>query len=140
MTYVKIVSERSDSKPTLFGVTGRLQLIFIHDLNQKFVIVVGDAGTYNLFQDVCFKYKSQLKCLMPFPGDWHVVFNYHRVLVKPYADAGLASLGKASGHRAERLTTFMHAKTSGEHEFLLQTFEAMPLSYTGFKGQPVKAI
>ena len=115
MTYVEIVSERSDSKPTLFGVTGRLQQIFIHDLNQKFVIVVGDVRTYNLFQDVCFKYKSQLKWLIPFPGDWHVVFNYQRVLMKPYADAGLASLGKVSGHRAERLTTLMQAKTSGEH-------------------------
>ena len=60
MTNVEIVSERSDSKPTLFGVTGRLQQIFIHDLNQTFVIVVGDAKMYNLFQDVCFEYKSQL--------------------------------------------------------------------------------
>ena len=74
VTNVEIVSERSDSKSTLFGVTGRLQQIFIHDLNQKFVIVVGDARTYDLFQDVCFEYKSQLKWLMPFPGDWHVVF------------------------------------------------------------------
>ena len=125
VTYVEIVSERADSKLTLIGVIGRLQQIFIHDLKQKYVIVVGDAKTYNLLQDICFEYKSQLKWLIPFPGDWHVLFNYQKALMKPYADAGLASLGKASGHRAETLTTLMQAKNFRRtHEFLLQTFEA----------------
>ena len=125
VTYVEIISERADSKPTLIGVIGRLQQIFIHDLNQKYVIVVGDAKTYNLLQDICYEYKSQLKWLIPYPGDWHVLFNYQKALMKPYADAGLASLGKASGHRAETLTTLMQAKNFRRtHEFLLQTFEA----------------
>ena len=30
-------------------------------------------------------------------------FNYQKALMKPYADAGLASLGKASGHRLKPL-------------------------------------
>ena len=102
------MSERADSKPNLIGAIGRLQQIFIHDLNQKYV-VVGDAKMYNILQDICFEYKSQLKWLIPFPWDWHVLFNYQKALMKPYADAGLASLGKASGHRAETLTTLMQA-------------------------------
>ena len=54
-----------------------------------------------------------------------MLFNYQKALMKPYADAGLASLGKASGHRAETLTTLMQAKNFRRtHEFLLQTFEA----------------
>ena len=69
VTYVEIVSERADSKPTLIGVIARLQKTFVQKLKQKYVIVVGDAKTYNLLQAICYEYKTQLKWLIPFPGD-----------------------------------------------------------------------
>ena len=81
--------------------------MFIHDLNQKYVVGGGVAKTYSLLQDICCQYKSQL---ILFPGDWHVLFNYQRALMKAYADAGLASVGKASEHRAETLTSLKQAK------------------------------
>ena len=125
MTYVEILNEKADSKTTLIGVIGRLQRIFVQQLNQKYVIVVGDAKTYNLLQTICYEYKSQLKWLIPFPGDWHVLFNYQKALMKPYTDAGLASLAKTAGHRAETLTSLLQASNFRRtHEFLLQAFEA----------------
>lgn len=60
-----------------------------------------------------------------FPGDWHVLFNYQKALMKPYADAGLASLGKAAGHRSKTLIFLIQASNFRRmHEFLLQVFEA----------------
>ena len=126
ITYVEIVSEKADSKPTLMGVISRLQTTFVEELKQKYVLVVGDAKTYNLLQAICYEYKSYLKWLIPFPGDWHVLFNYQKALMKPYADAGLATLAKAAGHRAETLTSLLQASNFRRtHEFLLQSFDAL---------------
>ncbi len=45
--------------------------------------------------------------------------------MKPYADAGFASLGEVSGHRAETLTSLLNASNfQRTHEFLLQACEA----------------
>ena len=126
VSYVEIVSEKADCKPTLRGVISRLQKIFVQELKQKYVVVIGDAKTYNLLQSIRFEYKSHLKWLIPFPGDWHVLFNYQKALMKPYADAGLASLAKVAGNRAETLTSLLKASNFRRtHEFLLQAYEAM---------------
>ena len=125
VVYVEIISQRADSKSTVMGVIGRLQKTFVCEFNQKYVIVVGDAKTYNILKEISFEYRSELKWLIPWPGDWHVLFNYQKVLMKPYADAGLASLGKASGHRSETLTALIQASNFRKtHEFLFQSFEA----------------
>ncbi len=134
VTYVEIISEKADSKPTLLGVIARLQRIFVQDLNQKYILVVGEAKTYNLLQEIRYEYKSQLKWLIPFPGDWHVlyIYNYQKALMKPYAVAGFASLGKVSGHRAETLTSLhLHASNFLQtHEFLLQAHEDFLLLFS----------
>lgn len=45
--------------------------------------------------------------------------------MKPYADASLASLAKASGHRGETLTSLLKVSNFRKcHEFLLQVYEA----------------
>ena len=108
------------------GVISRLHTIFVKDMKQKYVLVVGDAKTYNLLQAICYEYRSHLKWLVSFPGDWHVLYNYQKALMKPYADAGLATLAKAAGHRAETLTSLLQALNFRRtHEFLLQAFEVM---------------
>lgn len=64
--------------------------IFIVDHGQKWLLVVGDAKTYDLLQEI---YGDHFKWLLPFPGDWHILLNYQKVLMKVYADAGLTKLG-----------------------------------------------
>ena len=106
---MEIVSERADFKPTLMGVITRGRKIFVDKMKQKYVLIVGDA------KSICYEYKSHLKWLTPFPGDW-----------KPYADAGLASLAKVAGHKGETLTSLLQASNFRRtHEFLLQVFEVM---------------
>ena len=99
--------------------------MLVQELGQKYIIIVGDAKTYNILQDIRHEYKSQLRWLIPFPGDWHVLYNFQKALLKPYTDAGLASLGKVAGHRAETLTSLLQASNFRRtHEFLLQAYEA----------------
>ena len=50
ITYVEIVSERADYKPTLMGVISRLKKVIVDEMRQKYVLLVGDAKTYNLIQ------------------------------------------------------------------------------------------
>lgn len=46
--------------------------------------------------------------------------------MKPYADAGLASLGREAGHRAETPASLLQASNFRRtHEFLLQAYEAI---------------
>ena len=107
----------------------RLHQVFVQELGQKYVIIVGDAKTsktYNTLQEICHEYKSTLKWLTPFPGDWHVLYNFQKALMKPYKDAGQASLGKVSGHQMEMLTSLLMIQASNfwqTHEFLPQAYE-----------------
>ena len=125
MTYIEVVSEKADSKHTLTGVVSQTQQVLVQELGQKYIIIVGDAKTYNILQDIRHEYKSQLRWLIPFPGDWHVLYNFQKALLKPYTDAGLASLGKVAGHPAETLTSLLQASNFRRtHKFLLQAYEA----------------
>ena len=125
VVYVQIISERADSKDTLVRVIGNLHQTFVLQLRQKWVIVVGDAKTYDLLHSLCIEYGTHLRWLLPFPGDWHVLFNYQKAIMKAYSDAGLVHLAKESGHRAETLTSLIQCSNFRRtHTFLMQSFEA----------------
>ena len=89
------------------------------------MFVVGNAKVYDLLQSIRFEYGNHLTWFIPPPGDWHVLYNYQKVLMKAYGDAGLVTLAKAAGYRAETLTSLIKAKNFRRtHLFLLQTYEA----------------
>ena len=74
------------------------------------------------------EYRNHLKWVIPFPGDWQVLYNnyYQKALMKAFADAGLAQLGKLSGHRAETLTSLIKCSNfKRTHRFLLGVYQAM---------------
>lgn len=125
MVYVEIRSERADCKATLIMVLAKLNRTFIADFGQKWLIAVGDAKTFDLLQTIRSEYGSHVKWLLPFPGDWHILFNYQKALMKAFADAGLTHLGKVSGHRAETLTSLVQCSNFRRtHNFLLQVVQA----------------
>ena len=68
ITYVEIISERADSKQTLLGIISRLHQVFVQELKQKYVLIVGDAKTYNLLQAICYEYKHTCHGCCPFRG------------------------------------------------------------------------
>ena len=102
--YVEIWSEVADAKPTLMNVLGKLHKTFVAELRQKWLLVVGDAKVFVLLQEIKSEYGNHLKWLLPFPGDWHILFNYQPALMKPYADDGFSKLAEVSGHGSKTHT------------------------------------
>ena len=98
---------------------------FVVEQNQKWVIVVGDAKTYDIVRSICSEYEEQMKWVIPWPGDWHILLNYQKAIMKAYADAGLVTLGEATQHRSETLTSIIQCTNFRRtHNFLIQATEA----------------
>ena len=125
VVYVDVLSEKADCKATLKKVVGNLHKTFILELKQKWMFVIGDAKVYDLLQAIRLEYDHHLHWLIPLPGDWHILYNYQKVLMKAYGDAGLINLAKTAGYRAETLTSLIKATNFRRtHLFLLQAYEA----------------
>jgi hypothetical protein len=62
VVYADILSEKADCKSTQLKVIGNLHKIYIKELHQKWVIVVGDAKVYDLLQAIRIDYGNNLKC------------------------------------------------------------------------------
>ena len=86
-----IVSLPADSKDTVLRVLTNLHRIFIVGEGICWLIVVGDAKTYDILQNLRREYGSQLQWMLPLPGDWHILFNYQKVLLKIYGDTEILS-------------------------------------------------
>ena len=72
------------------------------------------------------EYGNRLKWMIPFPGDWHILYNYLKVVMKVFADGGLKHLDTLSGHRAETLTSLLSCSNfKRTHRFLLQMYQAV---------------
>ena len=125
VVYVHILSERADSRPTLIYILSKMYQTFVIEQNRKWLLVVGDAKTYDIIKGISSEYKEQMKWLIPWPGDWHILPNYQKALMKAYADAGLMELGKTTQHRSETLTSLMQCTNFRRtHNFILQSTEA----------------
>ena len=125
VAYIEISSERADSKPTLINVLSKLYQTFVVQQGQKWLLVVGDAKTYDLLRSIRAEYGDHMKWLIPWPGDWHILLNYQKALMKAYAGADLTKLGEISQHRSETLTSLIQCSNFRRtHNFLLQTLEA----------------
>ena len=85
----------------------------------------GDAKTYLRLRELKQQYGSELDWLLPFVGDWHVLYNYQKALMKVYYEGGLKVLAMASGYRAETLKSLANASNfKRTHAFLMQVWEA----------------
>ena len=125
VVYVDILSEIADCKSTLIKIIANLHRTFVKEMNQRWVFVVGDAKVYDAFYALRLRYRDHLKWLLPFPGDWHTLWNYQKVLMKIYSDAGLVQLAKEAGHRAETLTTLIQCSNFRRtHNLLFQAYTA----------------
>jgi hypothetical protein len=126
VAYLDILSEISDSKETILKVLDKLHEMFIQAQSNEYVILAADAKLYDILQKLRKEYGNCLQWLIPFPGDWHVLVNYQKTLMKVYWDAGLLQMAQASGHRAETLTSLSLAKKFRRtHVFILESFEAI---------------
>lgn len=47
----------------------------------QYLIVVGDAKTFNHLVSLKREHPEKFAWLLPFPGDWHILKNFHPVIV-----------------------------------------------------------
>ncbi|CAC5395272.1 KIF4 [Mytilus coruscus] len=93
------------------------------DINH--LVVVGDGKTYDLLVKLKGEYGSELDWVLPFPGDWHILKNYQRMLMKLYLDAGLKDFIEIFHQGATANSVIQAVNFDKTHNFLLQFWESL---------------
>ena len=127
VTYLDILNEHADSKETIHMVLELLEDKYkVLRGTSQYLIVVGDAKTFNHLVGLKREHPNKFTWLLPFPGDWHILKNFHPVIVNIYADAGLRQLAETSGFRSTTLTSLLSCSNFRlVHNFIVQMGEAV---------------
>ena len=70
VVYVEISSERADSRPTLITMLGKNVQNSVVQPNQKWLLVVGDAKTYDIRKYGSTFYIGIAMVVLPYFGPW----------------------------------------------------------------------
>ena len=126
VVYLLVVDMHADTREAMEAVVSKLHSEYEIGVTANSLVVVGDQKTYNRIQELKQVYAQDLNWLIPFIGDWHLLHNFHSVLMKVYYEAGLKDLAKASGFRGETLTSLQRCSNFKRvNHFLLQSWEAL---------------
>lgn len=98
VAYLSVLDAKADSKDTIMQVIHDIHKRYIEGQNKQWVIIEGEAKVYELLQSLKNKYGDELKWVLPYPGDWHLLMNFQHVLMKVYFDAGLKHMSQAAGY------------------------------------------
>lgn len=101
--YLELVDENPDSINTLAFIADHLLKEFNSECQNGFVILVGDAKTYQYLIKIKNQYREAMSKLLIFPGDWHLFKNFQEVLMKQYFHSGLKEIAMESGFRGSTL-------------------------------------
>ena len=123
VVYLQVLDAKSDSKDTPMQVLHDLYQRFIQGQGKEWVVVAGDAKIYEVVQSLKYEHGEELKWLLPYPGDWHLLKNYQCALMKPYFDTGLKELAQTSGYPVAAIQSCSQFKRT--HRFLLEVWEAL---------------
>ena len=121
--YVQVLDEVADSKDTILHVISELHAEYISKHNHKYLVLEGDAKTYEIIQAIKHEYGQDLSWLIPYPGDWHLLKNYQHCLMKPFFEAGLRDLAVSSSYPSQSIQSCSQFKRT--HYFLMEVWEAM---------------
>ena len=76
IVYVNVLDERADDKDTVLNVINQLYNEHVHIQGKSFLVLEGDAKTYEIIQNMKEEYGQDLNWLYAYPGDWHLLKNY----------------------------------------------------------------
>ena len=86
--YLEMLDAVADCKDTMMVVLHNLRTRFIEERKMRWLVLEGDAKLYEVLKNLTFEYGEELNWLIPYPGDFHILMNYQKALMKPYYDAG----------------------------------------------------
>ena len=86
-------------------------------------MVAGDAKLYDTLKSITFEYGDEFTWLICYPGDWHMLANFQKALMKPYLDAGLKELAKTAGYPTAAIQACSQFKRT--HAFIMDAWEAI---------------
>ena len=78
---------------------------------------------YEVVVSLTHEYGDELKWLLPFPGDWHMLKNFQIALTKPYFDVGLKELAHVAGYHVAAIQSCSQFKCT--HHFLMEVWQAL---------------
>ncbi len=121
--YIKVMDAIADNKDTILSIIGELYAEYITKHNHKYLVLEGDAKTYDTIQAIKHEYGKDLSWLIPYPGDWHLLKNYQICLMKPIFEAGLKDLANFSSYPSQSIGACSQFKRT--HRFLMEVWEAL---------------
>lgn len=122
---MQVLDAKSESKDTLMTIFFDLNERFIKRKGNTHVVLTADAKLYEVLQSLKHEYGEELKWLLPFPGDWHMLKNYQLALMKPYFDIGLKELAQAAGYPVAAIQCCSQFKRT--HVFIMEVWQAIYL-------------
>ena len=123
VVYVNVLDERADDKDTVLHVVNQLYTEHVCKQGKRFLVLEGDAKTYEIIQNLKEEYDKDLNWLYAYPGDWHLLKNYQHCLMKPFFEAGLKELADCVGYPSQSIQSCSIFKRT--HNFLMEIWESM---------------
>ena len=123
VVYLQVLDAVSENRDTIMTVLFDLHHRFIDGQGKKFIVLAADAKLYEVVQSVKYEYGEELKWLLPFPGDWHMLKNFQIALMKPYFEMGLKELARISGYPVAAIQNCSQFKQT--HHFLMEVWQAI---------------
>ena len=90
--YLSIVDMHADTIEAMSEVAAMLYKEYIATTGAQHLVVAGDVKIYIRLKELKQQYGSELAWLLPFVGDWHVLYNYQKAIMKVYYEGGLNPL------------------------------------------------
>ena len=126
--YFNVLDQNADSRETISEVISILHTEFKVGVTIKYLVVGGDAKTYEHMQALKLDYGDELAWLLPFPGDFHALKNFQMVLSKLYYEVALKQIAMAGGFKGETLGSLERCSNyKTTHHFYLEVYEALYL-------------
>lgn len=98
MVYLEVKDAVADNKDTMMKLLSDIQEKLIVGKNMRWLVPEGDVEVYEILQSLKFEYGEELNWVILYLGDFYMLMNYQKALMKPYFDAGLKALAQAAGY------------------------------------------
>ena len=123
VAYLEVMASNAENKDTMLDMINKLHEEYIVQQKKEWLVITGDAKVYDILHSLKDEYGDDLKWVIPYPGDFHLLMNYQTALMKCYYDAGLKSLATAAGYPNAAIQTCSQFKRT--HKFILESWEAV---------------